>query len=116
LHARHAAGDLEALVADLLASWQDGRVKLYTTWRALAARAALPRLFTDGDYVPLLAEGDRARHVVAFARRHAADDASDGAGDRESWAIAVVPRWLSGMFGASQPPVGAAPWATTSLP
>lgn len=94
-----------ALLADLLAHWQDGRVKLYATWRALQARATDPDLFLHGDYHPVLAEGDRARHLVAFAREH------DG-----RWLIAVVPRWVTSLVGANQPPIGPAVWADTWLP
>ncbi len=94
-----------ALLADLLAHWQDGRVKLYATWRALQARAAAPDLFLQGDYQPLLAEGDRARHLIAFAREH-----------EGRWLLAVVPRWVTSLVGANQPPIGPAVWADTWLP
>jgi (1->4)-alpha-D-glucan 1-alpha-D-glucosylmutase len=36
----------------------------------LALRAAHPSLFAEGEYVPLLAEGPLADHVVAFLREH----------------------------------------------
>jgi (1->4)-alpha-D-glucan 1-alpha-D-glucosylmutase len=105
LQRRHRSEDRADLLADLLAGWRDGRVKLYTTWRALAARAADPRLFLDGDYRPLLAEGERCRHLVAFARRH-----------EGRWLLVAVPRWVSGLVGAHQAPVGAAVWAATWVP
>ena len=50
-------------------------------------------------------EGARARNLVAFARRH-----------EDRWLLAVVPRWLTGLVGAGQPPVGDGPWAETWLP
>jgi (1->4)-alpha-D-glucan 1-alpha-D-glucosylmutase len=54
--------------------------------RCLAERVAVPDLFTDAHYLPLRPAGPRARHVVAFART---------SGDQ--WAIAVVPRFVSGL-------------------
>jgi (1->4)-alpha-D-glucan 1-alpha-D-glucosylmutase len=49
---------------------QDGRAKLWITWRGLQLRSRLQALFRDGDYTALAVEGSRARHVIAFARRH----------------------------------------------
>jgi (1->4)-alpha-D-glucan 1-alpha-D-glucosylmutase len=65
----------------LTASWREGHIKQAVIARALAARRAAPRLFADGAYLPLPVEGERADHVVAFARRH-----------EDDWAIVVVPR------------------------
>ena len=105
LQRRHREEDRAALLAALLAEWRDGRVKLYTTWRALEARRADPELFLRGDYQVVTPEGARARNQVAFARRH-----------EGRWLLAVVPRWLTGIVGAQQPPVGASVWADTWLP
>jgi (1->4)-alpha-D-glucan 1-alpha-D-glucosylmutase len=102
LQERHAAGDVPELLSELLAGWHDGAVKLYTTWRALAVRAEHPTVFAEGDYLPLAGEGDRARHVVAFARRQGGH-----------WVVAVVPRWIAGAVGAGQAPVGAGLWGDT---
>ncbi|MBB6083016.1 malto-oligosyltrehalose synthase [Castellaniella defragrans] len=64
------------------ADWRGGRVKQYLIQTALALRATHPRLFCAGSgYVPVAAEGPRARHVVAFLR-----------GGGEDWALVVAPR------------------------
>ncbi len=102
--ARRAEGDLEALLAELLADWRDGRIKLWVTWRALTARRADPELFLGGAYLPLEPRGGGASHLVAFARR---------LGDR--WAVAVAPRWLAGRVAAERPPVGEV-WDGLELP
>ncbi len=60
------------LARELVENWRDGRAKLYLTRVALHLRRRDPELFLRGDYVPLSADGRRAEHVVAFARRHAA--------------------------------------------
>jgi (1->4)-alpha-D-glucan 1-alpha-D-glucosylmutase len=65
--------DPAASVAALFAAPGDGRAKRWVTWRALQLRSSLPRLFEQGDYVPLAVSGARAAHVVAFLRR-AGDD------------------------------------------
>lgn len=50
-------------------SWQDGRPKLYLTWKALGLRRQSPALFESGEYIPLETSGERADHLVAFARK-----------------------------------------------
>jgi (1->4)-alpha-D-glucan 1-alpha-D-glucosylmutase len=62
-------------------TWQDGWPKLLMTWRALELRRGQSKLFEEGEYVPLEAEGERTDHLVAFARRR-----------REEFAIAIAPR------------------------
>ena len=94
-----------ALAARLLDAPEDGRLKLYVQWRALAARRELPALFADGGYAPLAAHGERAGHLFAFARR--------GAG---RCCVIVVPRLTAGLPGApSALPLGAAAWGDTRV-
>ncbi len=61
-------GSLPALCTDLLAHFDDGRIKLWTTMRALNFRRENAHLFHSGGYVPLFGAGESADHVVAFAR------------------------------------------------
>ena len=56
--------------AELLSDWKDGRVKQAVIARALRFRAESGALFTEGNYVPLKVEGERADHALAFARVH----------------------------------------------
>jgi (1->4)-alpha-D-glucan 1-alpha-D-glucosylmutase len=55
-------------VAEYAANWADGRIKQAMIARVLAVRKKMPRLFADGNYVPLEAVGPFAEHIVAFAR------------------------------------------------
>lgn len=92
-----------ALARELALSAADGRIKLFVTHVALDARRRWPALFdSSGAYAPLAVAGERADHVVAFARRAGADEL-----------VVVAPR-LSGrlMEGRCSPPLGAA-WAET---
>ncbi len=91
-------GDRRSLCSDLLASWRDGRVKLWTVMQTLALRRAERDLFMEGSYVPLHANDPYQRHVIAYAR---------SSGRRH--AIAVTPRLsYTLMKGLMQPPLGRA--------
>jgi (1->4)-alpha-D-glucan 1-alpha-D-glucosylmutase len=84
---------------------EDGRVKLYVTWRALHARRDNPDLFTGGDYLPADPAGGRRDHVCAFVRR--------GNG---GVAVAAVPRLMTRLVPqAGDLPLGAAVWEDTRL-
>jgi (1->4)-alpha-D-glucan 1-alpha-D-glucosylmutase len=98
-------GDLPALCDELLESWPDGGVKLYLTHRALTLRRERLALFRDGDYRPLAADGERADHVVAFARRAEGDGV-----------IVVAPRLAAKLTGFDgRLPLGASVWGDTWL-
>lgn len=93
--------NLQALVDDMT----DGRIKIYLLWQALALRQRWPEVFSDGDYLPLTAQGSQAAHIFAFARR---------AGERT--VISVVPRLPAGLLGtAGSLPLGLAVWGDTAL-
>jgi (1->4)-alpha-D-glucan 1-alpha-D-glucosylmutase len=99
------AGDPAGLIQELLASWHDGRVKMYLIWKALGFRRAHAGLFQEGAYVPLSASGERREHVVAFARRK-----------RDDWALAAVPRLVAGLGAPGRPPLGRRPWRDCAIP
>ena len=65
-----SSGALAEGLASMLedGEWQDGRPKLYLTWRALQLRQEKPDLFDEGEYVPLEVSGEGADHLLAFAR------------------------------------------------
>jgi (1->4)-alpha-D-glucan 1-alpha-D-glucosylmutase len=92
------------LSRELLASWQDGRIKMYLMWKALEFRRAHQKLFQEGAYIPLSVSGERKEHVVAFARR---------AGN--AWALVAVPRMVTGLRAAGRPPVGRRTWKATAI-
>ena len=91
--------------ATLLARWPDGHVKTQVLARTLAARRQHGRLLLEGSYLPLPAEGSRARHALAFAR--ILDDA---------WALALVPRWTTALTARPRAPLGDDVWDGTHLP
>ena len=101
---RRETNGLVPLVSELLASWGDGRMKLFITSKALHFRRAQSQLFKEGDYVPLYAAGKRKEHVCAFARR------KEGA-----WALIAVPRLLTKLVPDGKPPLGQRVWGTDRL-
>ncbi|RPF49340.1 maltooligosyl trehalose synthase [Thermodesulfitimonas autotrophica] len=103
-----------SLVQELLASWKDGRIKLYTIYKALHFRRDHLELFSGGAYLPLTVAGLRREHVCAFIRQKG-----------NQWVVVAVPRLLvrlqqqsrTGLrnpeapaLPARQPPLGAATW------
>jgi len=104
-HAAEPAGHGQASPPELLRSMEDGRIKMFVIHKALGLRRVRPALFREGEYVPLSAEGSKATHVCAFARRRA-----------EEVAIAVAPRMCASLLeGTAQAPVGAEVWSDTRL-
>jgi len=102
---RKSASDSGELTAELLETPEDGRIKLYSTWRALCLRQQQPDLFQKGEYVPLTVEGAKANHVVAFARK--SETAS---------LLVVVPRLVAGLLNdIDVPPVGPRIWEDTRI-
>jgi (1->4)-alpha-D-glucan 1-alpha-D-glucosylmutase len=106
LQARAARGDLHALVAELLANYQDGRIKLWTVMGALGARRTHAELFRSGSYLPVYGAGRFREHIAGFARFN---DPT-----RES-AISIVPRLsYSLMRGEIKAPLGEI-WGDTEI-
>ncbi len=95
--------------AQLVNDWRSGQIKLYLIWKSLQIRASNRGLFEQGNYIPLVADGEHARHVIAFARA-----------SERAWAITMVPR-LTAMLAidAGRPlgqlPLGLDVWNDTSI-
>jgi (1->4)-alpha-D-glucan 1-alpha-D-glucosylmutase len=102
---RDADRDLPGTVRRLFESDPDGRAKLWTLARILRYRTAHRELFDDGDYRPMAATGERARHVLAFARTRNAHGLV-AVGGRLFASIGIDPHAL---------PLGEAVWGDTTL-
>jgi (1->4)-alpha-D-glucan 1-alpha-D-glucosylmutase len=92
------------LCRQLLEQWTDSRLKLWVTHRALRARNEARELFREGDYQAVAVEGDRAEHVVAFARSY-----------QQRTALIAVPRLLFTMLNGEPRVPGKLDWGTTRL-
>ncbi|HEY2969227.1 MAG TPA: malto-oligosyltrehalose synthase [Casimicrobiaceae bacterium] len=96
---------LRSLAGDLLQHIDDGRIKQFVIWRALALRREREGLFRDGGYTPLPAAGAKADHVCAYARVLG-----------EDCAIVIAPRLACTLMGGeSRLPLGADVWEDTSV-
>src|SRR6185369_16263808 len=103
LKAREAEIGARALVGELLSGSEDGRIKLYLIFRVLNYRRDHRELFDEGDYLPLEAQGARARNLCAFARR------SGG-----KTLLVAVPRLLATLMPEpGQLPLGREAWLDT---
>ena len=99
-----------ARVAEWLAQWRDGRVKLLVTAAALRLRRALPEVFLGGGYLPLVTEVTVPAGVVAFARTARPDV------ERPDAVLFVAPRLCASIVDESRPvPVGGEAWKTSRL-
>ena len=68
MRARVEAGESADLCDDLLATWRDGRIKAYVTWRLLHLRRERAATYLGASYSALATTGALADHIVAFAR------------------------------------------------
>jgi (1->4)-alpha-D-glucan 1-alpha-D-glucosylmutase len=93
------SGGPEASRKDMLANWEDGRIKMFVTRNALRFRMSHPALFADGDYIPLQAVGHRSNNIFAFARR-----------SKTLWALVAVPRFNTQLTQPGQASVGKEIW------
>jgi (1->4)-alpha-D-glucan 1-alpha-D-glucosylmutase len=96
---------LESLVKEMLGHWEDGRIKLYLTRRALQFRREHSFLFLEGDYIPLHAGGKVSENICAFARRKA-----------DAWVIAVAPLFTAHLVEPNQMPLGQQTWGASAIP
>jgi (1->4)-alpha-D-glucan 1-alpha-D-glucosylmutase len=92
------------LVKRILKSWQDGRIKLYVTYKALNTRIYCRDVFLDGQYLPLKVAGERQEHAIAFIRHQGG-----------KWLLTVVPRLLTKLINVGAMPVGQEVWGDDLL-
>jgi (1->4)-alpha-D-glucan 1-alpha-D-glucosylmutase len=98
--------------AELLEHRTDGRIKMFVTTRALAARREWREVYERGDYVPLPVAGARRDCLFGFARvvaksHHASEPLV---------AITCVPRLIGSLISdAATPPLGQLVWGDTRI-
>lgn len=96
---RREPEDTLGLASELLGHWEDGRIKLFVTSRALEFRRTQRSLFLEGDYIPLYASGRRQDNICAFARQH-----------ERTWVVVVAPRLLTQLVAPGKLPLGQDAW------
>ncbi len=99
-----AAGPLET-AREVVATRNDGRIKLHLTYKALNFRRENRIVFECGSYLPLTVEGTCREHICAFER------SLNG-----SSVLVVVPRFCSRLIGDSGGlPLGPEVWRDTRI-
>lgn len=99
------AGAKKEYFQDMLEHMEDGRLKLYITWKALQVRRQYPEVFQQGTYVPVCVRGPRADNLIAYVR-----------GKENISILVVVPRLCSGLLpDPSQRGISPEMWNDTTL-
>jgi (1->4)-alpha-D-glucan 1-alpha-D-glucosylmutase len=88
----------------LFENLDEGYPKLYVIWKTLALRKRYSQLFNAGSYINLPAVGERAEHVIAFARVWNNQDV-----------VLVVPRLVGTLYGEATQCRNPALWGDTSI-
>ncbi len=112
---RHLLDEMESALVDpaargaaaarLLEQWTDGAIKLYVTTLGLRLRREHPKLFLEGEYVPVPASGARSEHVVAIERSF-----------EDHAVVAIAPRLSSSLTSTEHPwPLGEPSWGDTTV-
>jgi (1->4)-alpha-D-glucan 1-alpha-D-glucosylmutase len=96
--------DIGRLIQDLLATREDGSIKLFLIYRALQAKKAHRDLFCSGAYLPLESTGRFRSHVIAFAWRY-----------QRQWSLVMAPRFLSHLVQEGDLPLGKQVWQDTEV-
>jgi (1->4)-alpha-D-glucan 1-alpha-D-glucosylmutase len=98
-----AARNRPALVDRLRENLCDGAIKMFIVSEALRFRREHAELFSQGSYTGLAAEGNRARHVVAFARAR-----------ENQMTVAVTGRFFLKLCNSHGKPIGDV-WGNTTI-
>ena len=98
--------ELPERLGELVKTMEDGRIKLYVTWKTLCLRRQLLDVFQQGAYVPIEVRGINADRLCAYARQH-----------EDKVVIVTAPRLYAGLcgFGADKHPLGEQIWGDTLL-
>ena len=96
--------DTLKLIDELFSTKEDGRIKLFLTYRVLQTRKQNSEVFQKGDYHAVNVGGKFKEHIVAFARQFG-----------DTMAIAVAPRFLTTLLEPGEYPLGERVWADTQL-
>ncbi|BAU48063.1 4-alpha-glucanotransferase [Sulfurifustis variabilis] len=96
-------GEQAARARALLETIDDGRAKLYLTWKTLTHRRGRSQLYREGEYLPLAVEGSRSEHLCAFARR-----------SPEGTIVVLAPRWFARLAPEGELPLGTV-WEETRV-
>lgn len=96
--------DILKLIEQLLATKEDGRIKMFLILQALKFRAKYLQVFQQGSYQALAARGKFKDHIIAFMRRHEKNNI-----------ITIAPRFLTDLIQPGEYPLGTKVWGDTCI-
>ncbi len=96
--------DILQLIKELIATKENGKIKLFLTHQLLTARKKHSELFQNGDYQPIEITGEHKDSIVAFSRNY-----------QDKTVVAIAPRFLTKIIKPGQLPLGMEVWSDTSL-
>jgi len=96
--------DVLQLIDELLATQENGKIKLFLTYKLLQARKDNLAVFQQGNYQPLEVRGKFKDNIVAFART-----------TEEKTAIAIAPRFFTSLIKPGELPLGEQVWHDTHI-
>ncbi len=99
-----AASNMGNLLGELCSQIDNGKIKLFLTWKGIQTRKAMSNLFEEGEYIPLRTSGAFARHIVAFARS-----------DTKNCSLTIAPRLYRKVTPDGSIPFARAAWKDTSI-
>ncbi len=98
------AGEVLDMINELIATKEDGRIKMFLIYKTLAARNRNRALFENGTYIPLEVAGEFKDNIVAFAWEY-----------KPVWIIAVAPRFMTRIVEEGHFPLGREVWSDTHI-
>lgn len=96
--------NIKQLIKELIASKEDGKIKLFLTHQLLKARKEYQKIFLNGDYQPVQVTGKYQNHIIGFTRNH-----------KDKTILAIAPRFLTTIIKPGELPLGEEVWQDTSL-
>lgn len=79
-------------LANLLTTWQDGRIKFNLTQQLLALRNQYKEIFLYGTYQPITIHGGKNKHLIAFIRKY-----------KKDWIAVITCRWFAELLLVEEP-------------
>ncbi len=102
--AQKSESDRQSLIDDLLASMEDGRIKIFITYTALNHRKQNKEIYEGGNYIPLKVNGELSENILVFARKYV-----------NKTLLVVVPRFLASVIEPGTQPLGEECWKNTGI-
>jgi (1->4)-alpha-D-glucan 1-alpha-D-glucosylmutase len=101
---KQSSQNILRLIKELIATKENGKIKLFLTHQLLIARKRFSELFQNGDYQEIQVSGEHKDSIIAFSRNY-----------EDKTIVAIAPRFLTRIIRSGQLPLGIEVWSDTSL-